>query len=79
MYKGDGAVSEETSDEAEHPLTATHQESDATYKLKPMPCPTSDLTFSVQTPSLTQLTVRATAEQLSRDLAGDPKYIYKHK
>ena len=23
--------------------------------------------------------VRATAEQLSQDLAGDPKYIYKHK
>jgi len=23
--------------------------------------------------------VRATAEQLSRDLAGDPKHIYKHK
>jgi len=24
-------------------------------------------------------TVRATAERLSRDLAGDPKHIYKHK
>jgi len=23
--------------------------------------------------------VRATAERLSRDLAGDPKHIYKHK
>jgi len=23
--------------------------------------------------------VRATVEQLSRDLAGDPKHIYKHK
>ena len=23
--------------------------------------------------------VRATAEQLSRDIAGDPKHIYKHK
>jgi len=26
-----------------------------------------------------QLSVRATAERLSRDLAGDPKHIYKHK
>ena len=25
------------------------------------------------------LAVRATAERLSQDLAGDPKYIYKHK
>jgi len=25
------------------------------------------------------LVVRATAERLSRDLAGDPKHIYKHK
>jgi len=26
-----------------------------------------------------ELSVRATAERLSRDLAGDPKHIYKHK
>jgi len=25
------------------------------------------------------IAVRATAERLSRDLAGDPKHIYKHK
>ena len=27
----------------------------------------------------TAVSVRATAERLSRDLAGDPKHIYKHK
>ena len=29
--------------------------------------------------TLRSYTVRATAERLSRDLAGDPKHIYKHK
>ena len=30
-------------------------------------------------PSVERPDVRATAERLSRDLAGDPKHIYKHK
>jgi len=73
MYRGDGEISEDLSDEAERPLTLKllfglaldpntplelqnlrqpHQESGTTHKLKPTPCPTSDLTSSVQSLSL---------------------------
>jgi len=34
---------------------------------------------AAQSESQYAIIVRATAEQLSRDLAGDPKHIYKHK
>jgi len=35
--------------------------------------------ISIDTLKLKGIHVRATAERLSRDLAGDPKYICKHK